>query len=282
MNDYISEITIPDGKEIFCINQEEVEYLYPQMPNYIKHGIKLDRGNTIFDVGANIGMFSLMCSSYGDRQIDIYAFEPIPQIFEVLRLNIQRFNLDRVKLYNYGLSNKLEVANFEYYPKASGFSTMFPESAKSFRQSVSSIMLSNIAELPSSVSQELGKLPQFLRPLVLNLKLRQALKSQTVKSKLKTVSQVIQEQNIAKIDLLKIDVERSELNVLLGIQPQDWQKIKQVAIEAHDIENRIDRISALLSEQNFDRIVVEQEPLLEKSEYFNIYATRSYSRTKLD
>ena len=84
----------------------------------------------------------------------------------------------------------------------------------------------------------------------------------------------MQEQNIQQIDLLKVDVEKSELDVLLGIDKQDWGKVKQIVIEAHDIENRIDRLKALLSKQGFKKIVVEQEPLLEKSEYFNIYGMR--------
>ena len=192
MNDYISEITIPDVKKIFCINKEEVEFLYSQMPNYIKHGIKLNQGDTIFDVGANIGMFSLMCSSYGDRA-NIYAFEPIPQIFEVLQLNVERFNLDRIRLYNYGLSNTAKAAaKFEYYSRASGFSTMFPDEPQAFLRSVSSIMLQNTEELPSSIAEDISKIPNFLRPSFLKFKLRNALKSQTVNTRLKTVSQIIQ------------------------------------------------------------------------------------------
>lgn len=269
------ETTIPNGKKIFCINKEEVEFLYSQMPNYIKHGIKLNQGDTIFDVGANIGMFSLMCSSYCGDRANIYAFEPIPQIFEVLQLNVERFNLDRVKLYNYGLSNTAKVADFKYYPKASGFSTMFPDDPKAFRRTVSSIMLQNTEKLPSSIKEVISKIPKVLRPLFLNLKLRNALKAQIVNSRLKTVSQIIKQQNIQQIDLLKIDVEKSELDVLLGIQQQDWLKIKQIVIETHDLEHRVSKIKNLLTKQGFNKITVEQEPLLENSEYFNIYATHS-------
>ncbi|MEL6929967.1 MAG: methyltransferase, partial [Cyanobacteria bacterium J06600_6] len=81
MNNSILEITLPNQKTIFYLNIEEVEYLYAQMPNYLKHGITLEQEDVVFDVGANIGMFSLMCSHLCNNKLDIYAFEPVPQIF---------------------------------------------------------------------------------------------------------------------------------------------------------------------------------------------------------
>ena len=276
MSNSVLETTIPDRKKIFYLNKEEVDYLYPQMPNYIKHGIKIEKGNTVFDVGANIGMFSLFINDLCAGEVNLYAFEPIPQIFRVLKLNVERFNSEKTKIYNCGLSNETKDAvQFEYFPKASGFSTRFPDESKAFRKSVSSILLGRPEELPASVRNQINRVPQFLRSFIVDLKLIDNLKSQTVTCQLKTISQVVREQNIQQIDLLKIDVEKSELDVLLGIDNRDWGKVKQIVIEAHDIDNRIDRIKTLLSERDFKKIIVEQEPLLEKSEYFNIYALRN-------
>ena len=275
MNNSVLETTIPNQKKIFYLNKEEVDYLYPQMPNYIKHGIKIEKGNTVFDVGANIGMFSLFANDLCAGEVNIHSFEPIPQIFRVLKLNVERFNSEKTKIYNCGLSNEFKDAvEFEYFPKASGFSTRFPDESKAFRKSISSILLGKPEELPASVRNQINRVPQFLRSFILNLKLSDNLKSETVTCQLKTISQVVQEQNIQQIDLLKIDVEKSELDVLLGIDEQDWGKVKQIVIEAHDIDNRIDRLKTLLSKHDFKKIVVEQESLLEKSEYFNIYAMR--------
>ena len=275
MNNSVLETTIPNQKKIFYLNKEEVDYLYPQMPNYIRHGIKIEKGNTVFDVGANIGMFSLFANDLCAGEVNLHSFEPIPQIFRVLKLNVERFNSDKTKIYNCGLSNESKDAvEFKYFPKVSGFSTRFPDESKAFRKLISSIMLGKPEELPASVRNQINRVPQFLRSFILNLKLSDNLKSETVTCQLKTISQVVQEQNIQQIDLLKIDVEKSELDVLLGIDEQDWGKVKQIVIEAHDIDNRIDRLKTLLSKHDFKRIIVEQEPLLEKSEYFNIYAMR--------
>jgi len=50
---------------------------------------------------------------------------------------------------------------------------------------------------------------------------------------IRTVSQVIREESIANIQLLKIDVEGDELDVLMGIEKHDWNKIQQVLILPH-------------------------------------------------
>ncbi len=74
--------------------------------------------------------------------------------------------------------------------------------------------------------------------------------------------------------MLKVDVERSELDVLLGIEEQDWQKIKQVVLEVHDLDGRVKKVTDLLMQHGFNKITVEQQNLLKGSDYFNMYALR--------
>jgi len=78
---------------------------------------------------------------------------------------------------------------------------------------------------------------------------------------LKTVSEIIHEYDIQQIDILKIDVEKSELDVLLGVDEQDWSKIKQVLVEVHDLDNRVEKITDLLKTYGLQEIIVEQEPV---------------------
>jgi len=47
-------------------------------------------------------------------------------------------------------------------------------------------------------------------------------------------------------------VQKSEMEVIEGIHSSDWAKIKQVVLEVHDFDNRLERIKALLSEQGFE------------------------------
>ncbi|MBN4002012.1 amino acid adenylation domain-containing protein [Nostoc sp. LPT] len=96
---------LPNGMMIAHLNKTETEFLYQEIfteQSYLQHGITLDEGDCIFDVGANIGLFSLFAAQACPK-VKIYAFEPIPPVFELLRLNAELYNLD-AKVFNIGLS----------------------------------------------------------------------------------------------------------------------------------------------------------------------------------
>ena len=52
------------------------------------------------------------------------------------------------------------------------------------------------------------------------------LRAKSFTTELRTLSGVVAEQGLERIDLLKINVEKSELDVLQGISPGDWLKIQ--------------------------------------------------------
>ncbi len=54
-----TEVKLPNGMEIFCLRKDEVKLIYEEVQAYIKNGIELHEGDTVFDVGANIGLFTL-------------------------------------------------------------------------------------------------------------------------------------------------------------------------------------------------------------------------------
>ena len=58
--------------------------------------------------------------------------------------------------------------------------------------------------------------------------------AQTLSCALRASSKRCARNRIERIDLLKIDVERAELDVLDGIELPDWQNIAQIVIEVHD------------------------------------------------
>ena len=48
------------------------------------------------------------------------------------------------------------------------------------------------------------------------------------------LSDIIRENQIHRIDLLKIDAEKAEMDIIKGIEAHDWPKIKQIVLEIHD------------------------------------------------
>ncbi|MFA4849426.1 MAG: FkbM family methyltransferase [Methanoregula sp.] len=73
---------------------------------------------TIFDIGANIGWYTINLSKIYSRA-HIYAFEPIPKTFDYLTKNVALNELSNVSLLNFGFSDKDEKIDFYYYPEGS-------------------------------------------------------------------------------------------------------------------------------------------------------------------
>ena len=90
---------------------------------------------------------------------------------------------------------------------------------------------------------------------------------------MRTLSEVIREQDVDRIDLLKIDAEKSELEVLEGIQAEDWGLIRQVVVEVHDAAGRLAHVTALLRQHGY-QVTIEQDAALAATDLYNVYARR--------
>ncbi len=268
-----TEVKLPNGMKIFCLRQDEVKLIYEEVQAYIKNGIELHEGDTVFDVGANIGLFTLWVYQLCNKNVIVYAFEPIPEIFKVLHANTQRFDAEKLMVFPYGLSQECKTMNFAYYPNATVASRLYPGVSEEELDDLKQMILGNLKDLPPFI-RWIRWLPPFLRSLIIDKKLETAFQVQQVTCQLKTVSEIIREHNVQQIDLLKVDVEKSEVDVLLGIEEQDWKKIKQVFVEVHDWDRQIEKITALLKKHGLTEITVEQELILKGSDVFSLYALR--------
>ena len=103
--------------------------------------------------------------------------------------------------------------------------------------------------------------------------LDQRLRAETWSCPLLTLSEVMREHGVERIDLLKVDVEKSEADVLAGIAEADWPKVRQAVVEVHDLGDRLDRLVSLFGEHGF-RVELEQEERYRGSDRYNLYALR--------
>ncbi|MEH1889739.1 MAG: amino acid adenylation domain-containing protein [Nostoc sp.] len=256
---------LPNGMVIAHLNKNETEFVYKELweeQAYLKHGITINEGDCIFDVGANIGLFALFAGQRC-KDVSIYAFEPIPPVFDLLRLNTEGYGLN-VKLFNLGLSSETKSDIFTYYPQVSVISGRFADTDQE-REVLKSFLFKqqNIGENDTGVSSQ-----------AIDELLAEKLQSQQFTCHLRTISEVMDEHGVEKIDLLKIDVEKSERDVLFGIQQKDWQKIQQIVVEVHNINGRLEEIADLLKENGYD-LTIEQDAVLENTGLYNIYAKRA-------
>lgn len=134
----------------------------------------------IFDVGANVGNWTIPCLKYCREHACLYSFEPLRKTFDELRDNITRYFADlaedRIFLFNFGFSDKEQTSVMHYNPVCSGMASLYKRRLEH-------------SGLTSNHQEEV---------------------------KLKTIDRFCEEHGISKIHFLKLDVEGHEMNVLEG------------------------------------------------------------------
>ncbi|HEX3531246.1 MAG TPA: amino acid adenylation domain-containing protein [Thermoanaerobaculia bacterium] len=225
---YVTEFQVANGyQEIF---EDEI---------YLRHGITLPDGACVLDVGANIGFFSLFVHqrSKGAR---VFAFEPFPATFEALRGNVELYGLD-VRLFNRGVAERPGQAEFTFYPNAPGLSGRFAGTAEDLAEN-RALVLDWLERSGAGAS---------ITPEQIDEAIRDHLRTEVFPVELISLSDVIREQGIEKIDLLKVDAEKSEADILAGLRDEDWAKIDQVVLEVHSDE-LLEKVSGMLRAHGFD------------------------------
>jgi natural product biosynthesis luciferase-like monooxygenase protein/FkbM family methyltransferase len=254
---------LSDGTLVYHQSDRQLAMMYKEIMErriYFRHGISVPENALILDIGANVGAFSIDVSRE-HPDATIIAFEPIPQIFSALKKNFEHWQIKGCVL-NYGASNKKEKANFHYYPEMAGMSGRFADGQtivnavgkymkhdKEMLQKDASYLSEDRVEIVKSFYDTMeaqkglsDEVEQYLSSLY---------KSQEVECQLTTVSEIIDELNIQAIDLLKLDVEKSECLVLEGIRSEHWSMIRQLAIEV-DGDTNLGIIKNLLGEKGYD------------------------------
>jgi len=79
--------------------------------------------DTMLDIGANIGWYSLMASKINPKSI-IHSFEPIPTTYSRLMQNFALNSIESLQCHNYGFSNEPGSFPFYFYPEGSGNASM--------------------------------------------------------------------------------------------------------------------------------------------------------------
>lgn len=251
---------LPDGSPVAHLNRNETDYIYNEiflLQAYLRHGITIRDGDCIVDAGANIGLFTVFASRRA-RDLHIVAIEPNPAAFACLAANASSCGAS-VRCLPTGLSHENTSAQMTAFEGLSLLSGFYADAAVE-REVVRHYVINGSAPLTGD-QEPSGDLAALID---------ERLRARTVTAQLRTLSSVIADEGIARIDLLKINVEKSELDVLRGLREDDWLKIRQLVIEV-DREQHLDAITALLAAHGFD-VLVEQDPLLERTELRYVYA----------
>jgi iturin family lipopeptide synthetase A len=251
---------LPDGSPVAHLNKNETDYIYNEifiLQAYLRHGITIREGDCIMDAGSNIGLFTVFASRLA-KNLRIISFEPNPAAFDCLKANAEAYGTT-VRCLPFGLSRENKSADLTYFEGLSLLSGFYAD-ASTEREVVKNYVFNQQYEKQDNaqLAAEIGEL------------IDDRLHAKTVATQLRTLSSVIAEEGIDRIDLLKINVEKSELDVLMGLSSGDWPKIRQLVIEVDQQEN-LEPITSLLEQHGFE-VLVEQDPLLRNTELCYVYA----------
>lgn len=261
---------LPNNMAVLQMNKNETDYLYKEifeLQAYIQHGVEIKDGDVIFDVGSNIGLFTLFVNTMC-KDTRIYAFEPNPEVHEVLRGNVSLY-CKNVKLFNCGLSDEGKESEFTFFEGFSMLSGLYAD-----KDAEKDVVKSYIINQQKTGLEGYNEIINSADEL-----LKERFKTKTFNVQLKTLSDIFKMESIEKVDYLKINVEKAELDVLRGIKDDDWLKIRQIVLEV-DTDENVDKIVNILERNGYD-LVVEQDILLSGTPLRYIYAVRKNEKLKL-
>ncbi len=146
--------------------------------------VKIKPGQIVFDIGANMGSFSVYAAHKGAV---VYAFEPVKENYQKLIDNIALNKLEgKIFAFNYGI-------------------------------------YSHTGELALNISTE-------------NKGGHSSLSTKgtsTESMPVKSLQDVLQELHIARVDLMKMDIEGAEYSIFANIEPDTIAKIEAIVGEYH-------------------------------------------------
>jgi FkbM family methyltransferase len=155
-------------------------------------------GQTVYDVGANIGFFTILCSRLVGPQGKVYAFEPIPENLATLRRNIALNKLTNVVIVEKALS------------ASTGTAEMFVSLWSAFH----SLNLDGASKRDNH-GPDGGEI--------------------TVETV--TLDEFVQQQGVSRPDLIKLDVEGAELLVVEGMRETLRNVQPLLLCEVHDTKH---------------------------------------------
>ncbi|SNT65894.1 methyltransferase, FkbM family/amino acid adenylation domain-containing protein [Asanoa hainanensis] len=255
---------LPDGPRVLDLNPPETDFMFDEIFTrevYLQHGIVLPRDACVIDAGANIGLFTLFAARRAPHG-RIIAVEPAGPAAETLRINLAANGCTNAVVREVALGDHRGTATLTFYPHSVGMSSIHADPAREAR-TISSIIGNQVAagDVPGELREVTGELADA------------KLVPQKFPCTLTRLSDMLTAEAVEHVDLLKIDVQDSELDLLAGIDDADWLRIAQVVAEAHDVDGRLARTVALLRQRGF-HVATAQDAMFAGTDMYYVYARR--------
>jgi FkbM family methyltransferase len=249
---------LPNGTSFFHLNKVETDIIYGEIFTggcYDHEAIEYPDDGCYVDIGANIGMFAVYVASRCKRAT-IHSFEPIPNTFEVLKHNAERIEGHDVRAHNVGVSHESTTAIFSSVPRFAISSTMYPDHSPEEREHEKQFVLKTFEQLKNPILRKsIAMLPRVCRGWLATTVNKIYGKTVDVECQLRSLSDMIDEEHLEQIDLLKIDAECAEVDILSGVRNEHWPRIHQIAIEVHRGKGPLGAVLDILKRQGYQTAV---------------------------
>lgn len=194
----------------------------------------LPPGPVIVDIGANAGYFNVILFSK-IKTATVYAYEPILSNYQLFAKIIDM---------NPALQNKIHLFNKAVVGSPRGDIELFMETA-----SDNSVIASVYADFDVQ-------------------------NRHTIKVPAISLEQIITENKLLRVDLLKVDCEGSEYPIIYETPSHVWDKIQQLTIEVHNLDQEkrnVDFLNQFLQNKGYTTV---QEPA--HTNCFTLTAAKQY------
>jgi FkbM family methyltransferase len=254
----LQQLRLDDGRMIACLSPAEARMLWNEMTEngfYRRAASGLRPGDLVLDIGANIGLAAMLFADAGSG-VRVIAAEPAPETFRCLERNLAAHAPHGVAV-QVAVGAAAGVLPFTWYPRATANSGLYAD--RRADDEATAVFLRN-----SGLDEE-----------AITLITDGLHDGEQIEVEVTTVSALLaRHRPDAEVGLLKVDVERAEMDVLHGVSDADWPRVRAVVAEVHDHEGRVSQFCELLGARGFHPRT-RQDPSLRGTELYEVYADRS-------
>lgn len=236
-------VPLPGGLAVVSPSPDEARFLHQQIfegREYDRFGITIPAGAVVLDIGANIGLFALW-AAHRAAGVTVYAVEPNPDVLPYLTTNMRLYDVagEVIPVAITDTAGHAELTSFRELTHLSGLGAR--------REAATRLVRSHYATAADPARSRLS--PTDIDSLHQHAQERLATTSHVVETI--DLGTLFDRHGIGIVDLLKINIEGSEVAALSGLHHDHWRLVRQVCVEVERASEAAAPITELLKREGF-------------------------------